>query len=310
MRIIKKEMPQIIYSTSPNEGVHLIAYHLKKKMGLPWVSDFRDLWTLYEKRYNPLTTMHHLINKYIERSVYRKWSDAIVANTDENRKIIIKEFGVDPAKIVVITNGYDPSDISQSRDKKDQKNGRRFNIGYIGGLEKPAICYREFLSAFAIAVSQEKNLVLQLWARVSKQLQREINNSMLKDHVVINPYMPHKECMNNLTKVDTLLVLLSDGYQHVVPQKLYNYLGLSKPVLAVVPPEGRSANIIKECNCGTVVDPKKVGNIAEALLSQYERFKANGGPPQINKRALEKYQRDNLTLRLAKLFESTVANTG
>ena len=306
-RIIEKENPHIIYSTSPSEGVHLIAYSLKKKMGLPWVADFRDLWTLYKKRYKPPTAFHHLINRFIEREIYCRWSDAVVANTKENKDIIVNEFKVESAKVNIITNGYDPDDIPILSDKNIAPREDKLILGYMGGLEKAAICYKEFLSAFAIAIKKESNFSLQLWAMISKKLNRDIfKNPIIKDHVVVNPYLPHQKCIEALRKVDLLVVLLSSGYEHVVPQKLFNYLCLRKPILGVVPSEGRAAKIIRNCNIGIVVDPNNVDGIAKSLLEHYERWRKKSIQPIKDSQTLKKYQRDNLTLKLANLFERTL----
>jgi hypothetical protein len=69
LRIIRKEKPVVIYSTSPSEGIHLIAVLVKKLSGLPWVADFRDLWTRYALRYKPLTPVHNYFNRFIEKKI-------------------------------------------------------------------------------------------------------------------------------------------------------------------------------------------------------------------------------------------------
>ena len=307
-RIIKKENPQIIYSTSPSEGVHLIAYQLKKRTGLPWVADFRDLWTQYKKRYKPLTNFHHLINKFIERSIYCRWSDAIVANTEENKDIILNNFKIKTDKINIITNGYDLDDISKISKINLIDKKKKFTIGYMGGLEKTAICYKEFLSGFSLALKKENNISLQLWSVISKKLNRDIfKSSIIKKHVVLNEYLPHKECMKAIAKVDIFVVLLSKGYENVVPQKLFNYLCYEKPILAVVPSSGRAAKIIKDCNCGRVVEPDNIAGIAKAILDYYVKWKKR--PIQLIKKNEEKlkYNRVNLTQELVMLFTKTLS---
>ncbi|MCS6991981.1 MAG: hypothetical protein NZL95_09000, partial [Chitinophagales bacterium] len=44
-RWLKQHAVDAIASTGPPHSVHLIALHLKKQTGLPWLADFRDPWT-------------------------------------------------------------------------------------------------------------------------------------------------------------------------------------------------------------------------------------------------------------------------
>jgi glycosyltransferase involved in cell wall biosynthesis len=302
MQIIDKEKPEIIYSSSPREGVHLIAYILKKKSGLPWVADFRDLWTLYEGRYNPLTFIHNTINTYIEKKIYCQWSDIVIANTSENRKIMSKYFKVDSNKISVITNGYDHDDAIIN--KKEIKKNRHFKIGFIGGIEKPALCYDEFLKAYASAVKKEKNFKLMIWAKKSDRLIRLIKKySGVIDNVEFKPYVPHQQCLSELQQVDVLLVLLAKNYPYVVPQKLYNYLGLRKPIFGIVPDFSRVAKIIRECKCGTIVSPDNINSITDKMLelnTKWQNGKLNIEP---HLKSLMKYRRDILTSKLATIFD-------
>ena len=45
LRIVRHHNVRAIYSTSPVPTAHLIARVLKWMTDLPWVADFRDLWT-------------------------------------------------------------------------------------------------------------------------------------------------------------------------------------------------------------------------------------------------------------------------
>jgi len=302
INIIQKEMPQIIYSTSPSEGVHVLAYLLKKKFNLPWVADFRDLWTLYDGRYKRLTFMHHIINLYIERSIYLRWCDLIIANTEKNKDIVIKHFRVPSDKIRVITNGFDPEDSLLPT----KKNGKKDNmvLGYLGGFEKVALCYREFLSGFEKAVQTEESIFLELWSVISEQLRYEIEkNKLISDRIIFHHYMSHQSSMKAIETADVLVVLLRSNYPHVVPQKLYNYLALRKPILAVIPPNGSAAEVIRETNSGIIVSPDDVRGISNGILNLYKKWRNGTIGVHLNENALQKYQRDELTKKLATSFE-------
>ncbi|MFH1674147.1 MAG: glycosyltransferase [Pseudomonadota bacterium] len=302
LKIIHRESPQIIYSTSPSEGVHLVARFLKKKSGLPWVADFRDLWTLYEKRYNPPTSFHHLVNTYIEKSIYLRWSDFIIANTPHNKAMLCKHFSVDSSKLEVITNGFDPDDALKPEQRNEIKE--KMTLGYFGGLEKHAICYQEFLAGFERALRLEKGISLNLWSAISDQLKSDFQENGLNRHITLKPCVSHQQGMKELGGADVLVVLLANGYPHVVPQKLYNYLALNKPILAIVPPNGYAASIVQETNSGVVVSPDDISGIADSLTELHEQWRSGSFGIKVNDAAVRKYRRDELTRKLSVVFDN------
>jgi glycosyltransferase involved in cell wall biosynthesis len=301
LQIIEREKPQLIYSTSPQEGVHLIAYLLKKFSKLLWVADFRDLWTLYKKRYKPLTYFHHKINIHFEKSVYKKWSDSLISNTEENKKLMIKHFQVCPEKIAVIPNGFDYDDVPEN--KIYIRGKEKLVLGYLGAVEKPAICFDEFVFGFEKALKSDNNIFLKIWSNISDKLKANLMNSgEVYKHLIFESYRSHQGSMREFKNVDVPLVLLKNEYPHVVPQKLYNYLAHGKPILAVVPPMGCAAKIVHETESGSVVSPRDSNKIAECLIMLRKQQKKGLLRMRYNELAVKKYRRDNLTRQLVYAF--------
>ncbi|KKK60807.1 hypothetical protein LCGC14_3020680, partial [marine sediment metagenome] len=52
IQLAKRYKARMIYSTADPFSNHYLAWRVKKALGLPWVADFRDLWT-QDQRYNP-----------------------------------------------------------------------------------------------------------------------------------------------------------------------------------------------------------------------------------------------------------------
>ncbi|MHC4759361.1 MAG: glycosyltransferase, partial [Planctomycetota bacterium] len=107
--LLKAEKTDAIISSSGPVTTHLIAKELKKRFKVPWVADFRDLWTQnHFYRYGP-------IRKYIEREFEIKTiyeGDALVTvSTPLTEKLgsLHKD-----KKVYTITNGFDPEQIRES----------------------------------------------------------------------------------------------------------------------------------------------------------------------------------------------------
>ena len=60
--------------------------------------------------------------------------------------------------------------------------------------------------------------------------------------------------------------------------KVFEYLAAGRPILAVVPPDGAAAELIRETDAGVVVAPDDVQGIAVALRELHARF-LDGGLP-------------------------------
>ena len=60
----------------------------------------------------------------------------------------------------------------------------------------------------------------------------------------------------------------------VLSGKVFEYLAAERPILAVVPPDGAAAELIRESRAGTVVGPDDVDGMAAALRELHDRWRA------------------------------------
>jgi hypothetical protein len=60
----------------------------------------------------------------------------------------------------------------------------------------------------------------------------------------------------------------------VLSGKVFEYLAADRPILAVVPPDGAAADLIRETGAGTVVAPDDVDGMVAALRNLHARWKA------------------------------------
>ncbi len=86
--------------------------------------------------------------------------------------------------------------------------------------------------------------------------------------VTIVGRVSHQESLTRLASAD-LLLLIQPGTDLQVPAKLYEYMGLGRPVLALSGP-GAVADLVRQARLGPVVAPDDVGAIADVLQGLYE----------------------------------------
>ena len=81
-------------------------------------------------------------------------------------------------------------------------------------------------------------------------------------------YRSHKECLDILAGMDAFCFILDSknpNSGNTIGGKVYEYLFLKKPILALVPEKGEAAEIINNTQSGMVIDPYQSATIADQL---------------------------------------------
>ena len=105
----------------------------------------------------------------------------------------------------------------------------------------------------------------------------------LGDRLELIDYLPRNESLRLQRDSEVLLLLVPDADgrgRGVLSGKVFEYLAAGRPILAVVPPDGAAAALVRETGAGTVVAPDDVAGIRAALEHFHARF-ANGGIPPV-----------------------------
>jgi colanic acid biosynthesis glycosyl transferase WcaI len=98
-----------------------------------------------------------------------------------------------------------------------------------------------------------------------KELFKEFSVSD-QQNVIILPFQPNESFNNVLTASKAQLVTLRAGLEGMaVPCKIYGILAAGLPVIAMVPEQSEIAYIVKEENCGIVLDPSDLNGLLNAI---------------------------------------------
>lgn len=295
LKIIKKQKIDIIYSTSPPETSHLIAFLLSKKMKIPWVADFRDEWSSDPYRYFP-TLLHKKINYFLEKKVINKASKIIGATdyiTDD-----LKKRCTDKTKFTTITNGYDYNLESISRR---QKRNDRFTIMHTGSFSKsdgPDI----FLKALETAIKQK--------AIPENKIQLVLIGSLLRFNTEIDckiikyiSYQSYQRTINFLPEADLLLLIVSKkrgGGAYTT--KIFDYIASGVPILALIPRDGLAAKLINKTNTGYVIDSEQSEETKKMIIKLYQQWEDGKLKSAPNYDIIKQYSRIVLAEKLATIF--------
>lgn len=108
-------------------------------------------------------------------------------------------------------------------------------------------------------------------------------------NVIMLPFQPNKDIRNTLTACHAGLVSLHAGLEGMaVPSKIYGIMAAGIPVIALVPGESEIAYIVREENCGIVVDQDDKNGLINAISLLRSDEKARCIMGQNGREAFEK----------------------
>jgi len=304
-RLIHRYSVKAIFSTSRPFSCHLIAYQAKKGTGLPWIADFQDEWIENPDLELP-TAFHRRMHYSLERRVVQN-ADKVTAMTPTFCRLLSKHLP-HKDKFVTLTGGYDPEDFEDA-DTPGNLNRQhdRFAIVFTG------MFYRSFRPDTLLKsinqlikegrIPADKIRVYFVGANRPKDIDFEDSYKVCE----FTGHLPHREAVRYMCDASVLLLLLSEERgRGVIPSKIFEYIAAGKPVLALVPPSGDAATIIRETNTGIVVDFRDVREIKESVFKLYNKWDRGTLSFQQDTKAIAHFDLKNLTGNLAKILDEII----
>jgi glycosyltransferase involved in cell wall biosynthesis len=267
---LEKEKVDAIISTSPPATSHLIARKLKQKYKIPWIADFRDLWTQ-----NHYYDKYKLIKYFDRRLEIKTLADADILVIVHPLTDILKMIHKDK-KIFWITNGFDDADFSEVSTKLTNK----FSITYTGtlynGKRDPSMLF-EAVKHLIDEKKMKRDLIeLRFFGTNEHWLSEEIKRNNLQDIVHVYPYVPREESLKMQKESQLLLLLLwnNEEEKNILPGKVFEYLGARRPIIAYGCSSGVIKSLLEMTNAGKFAgDSSTFKNI---LLEYYQEFIRSG----------------------------------
>ncbi len=307
VELIEMEGIDAIYSTFSPASNHLMGLLLKKRTGLPWVADFRDLWT-DDYRYQEKSAVWRAKSRELETEILRS-ADRVVGVTPSQTKILASRIPSSASKFHTIPNGFDPTDFAHLQQAPNRNRNDKFVLGYIGRLDrwvtKPELF--EGIARFACRLNgQQKEFVFRITGHASNDVLQQL---IERDIPYCNEgYKSHAEAIEAMQSASALLVCGPHGTngETTVPGKLYECLGSGMDILCVSMPESECATIVEKCEAGitTLFD---AGQIERALCRLHSAWRNGEDIHHRRAHRIDKYTRLNTTKQLADLLDNCVS---
>ncbi len=303
-KLIAEEGITMMYSSSPPYTCSLVARAVKRATGLPWVAGFRDPWTDF------LTTPNRwflpkLIDKALEKSVFAE-ADAIESAWQGITDDALRKYPfLNPKKFYHIPNGFDSADFPPI----EEHHNTVCTITYTGsmyGRRNPATLFQ----AIQILINQgqihPQRFRLRFIGRMGAEVMEMIEKTSFRESIDIVPYLPHHESIRALQKADVTLLIVDEAKEsaEIVPGKVFEYIGVHKPILALAPRHGAAAAHILESKSGWVVEQQDIQEIANILLHIVTLYESQALYHKPDMNIVRTFERKEAAYSLSQIFTS------
>ena len=301
--IIENHNISLIYSSSGPSTDLIIASDLSKKYGIPWIADYRDLWT--KNHYES----HSFFRAYFDRKLEFKTlqSASAVVAASEPAATIQSEFL--KKLVTVITNGYDPDDYFYYTQSSNV-----FTISYTGiiysGKQDPSMLFAAVDKLIKTNKICRDKIRIKFYGSERSTLNDFLAQYDLDKVVEIYDRIPLKQSIIEQKKSTLLLLLMwSDiSEKGVYTGKVFEYLGARRPILAIPANEGSVVDVLlRQTNAG--VSFADLSKLETFILDCYDTFYKTGQLPYYGiDDEIIKYSRTNQAKQFADIFVSVLSN--
>jgi glycosyltransferase involved in cell wall biosynthesis len=273
-KIIKKNPIDAIIATGPPFSSFIIGYALKKEFGSHLILDYRDPWTTHRTARPFSIFFGRVLNSTLEKKIVSSAS-AIVFNTEKMKKYFDSNINIDipNSKCFVISNGFltsqvEPANFDQSK----------INIVYAGSLYGKRNLKNLLLAISKLEPSFKNKLILHIYGTISNDDKTVIELLQLNELIRESPPVPYNQYLSLLKGADILLLILGEQMDYAVSYKMYDYLSMKKPVLAIVPEGSQVSSIIQKVGCGEyarIDDPDDIITKLRYVLEDQSKYSFN-----------------------------------
>jgi glycosyltransferase involved in cell wall biosynthesis len=308
---IRKHKIDAIYTTYPIATAVLIGYALHRLSGRPWVVDLRDPMTEDDYPRDPATRK---VYRWIEQRAMQ-YGSRFIFTARSCRTMYLKRYPrISEAQCLLIPNGYDEEDFqSLAFHRPACGNGMPVRLVHSGIIYPEDRDPRPFFRALAGlkmegAVSAGL-LRVDLRAAGSEKFYADIINDLgIDDMIHLLPSLPYRESLQDCATADALLLFQSATCDHQIPAKLYEYLRLNRPILALTSGRGDTAALLRDVGGGTIVDISDEQAI-KSVIPEFLDAVIKQTHPLPNNQKTKGYSRRRQVVELARCLDAVGTRT-
>jgi len=301
LQAFHKQKYDCLLISLPPYSLGLLAADLFQKEGLPVILDLRDPWSGNPYKLYP-TRLHSQKDFKLEKQAVRGVKYGISAYQQVIRFYEAHIPGFQSQNWITIPNGYDEEDFKELVAGKPPTSG--FNMAFSGTFYSHINNPEPFFRALKNLRRQDETKFQQFhfyhFGKSDINVQRLAQRYGLGNKITQTGYLSHREALEEMAGMDAFVFILDDRdprSANTIGGKVYEYLRLRKPILALVPEEGEAAELIRQTDSGRVVSPQNTTQIT-AVLEQWIET-----PPRFSFRSMGQFSRELQAKEFLKFFQ-------
>ena len=305
MKHISNNRTDVIFSSFGPPSSHIVASKLSKLSKVPWVADYRDLWS-----WNHVQKRNKIIQFFEEKYERHIVEDAVYFTTvSQDLSDQLSCFLDVNDRVSVIHNGYDPEAYQILIPKKLNK----FTISYTGNLyphQDPHPLLASIQKMKAETALDSNSFEVRFNGINLNNIEQLAKNYGVSDIVRCGGYVPHREAIQNQVDSDILLVFgwKQTHQKGILTGKLFEYLGAKRPILCIGPGNDEIEKILQETNAGHYCrNEQETFDTLTNWINQWKKTGTVSFHPDNNRVA--DYSRKRLTKKLVDIFNTALTNT-
>lgn len=314
-RIVRLDKPDLVFISGPPFSPMKLGKWIWDKYSIPYILDFRDDWSLGQSRLdNPPPRRYALSEKAMERNAIHYAAHVVVVIKSYISDFLTLYPDECPAKFTWVPNGYDESDF-QKRNPPLAPVDNKMHIVFTGQMydrRHPGIIWQALENLAHQGLIDIRRISITIYGKnhAAFVFRGFESSAIIRSIVKLQPYLPHSQVIDIMQQADLLLLFSGPGLRSEteLTGKFLEYLRAGKPILAVVHPQGASAEVLLRAKSGFLADHSDVKQIEEALLKAYQSWQQGNLSINPDWDYIRSFERRNLTAKLAECFNRVLGD--
>jgi hypothetical protein len=326
--ILKNEQFDLIYFSTTQFPVCILGSYWKRKFGVPYVIDMQDPWhsEFYQdkpKDQRPAKYwFSYRLNKWLEPMAMKN-VDGLIAVSEQYINDLKERYQI-AVPAATITFGAFKKDVDIAKANLDRypaiiaKNTKK-EVGYIGrGGHDMADAVKILFNAFKTGLATENEHFKQFHfnflgtsyapkGKGKKTIEPIAQQAELSNFVTESTdRMPFYQTINTLAAMDILFICGSNDPKYTA-SKIYPYLLLEQPLLAIFHEQSSVVNILRQCSNATVVTfQEPIETQQQKIVSFFQSYMHTNY--QLNWQNFNAYTAEAMTKKQADFFDNLIEN--
>lgn len=301
-KIIKSQKIDLILSSSFPVSSHLIAEKIKTNYKIPWIADFRDLWT--QNHYNDHHKLRRIVESKLEINTIKKADGITTVSQPLAESLALFH---DRRDVNTILNGFDDDSWAGGGDNLSTGLTITYTGNLYRGKRDPEVLLSAISNLLANGLIKKSDINLIFFCNDEGWLQKNVVKYGLSDLCKIKGLISRKEALEWQMKSQVLLLL---SWNHpsekgVYTGKLFDYLAAGRPILSIGPEDSVIKNLIEETKTGYhITTTDEAEEIVMLLINEYTRKGRIDYKGEIE--YINRYRHSNMAKQFANIFDRII----